>query len=112
MGAGIKPKNRFLFFHFGPVRGTYAPASTGAYNIEGFARPDSTYVLIDQPMHNSAIMRMAEMRKRMADGEAAPDEITAFEAQASAQGKRFSERFDWMVDRLIEVRHERVWISG
>jgi hypothetical protein len=112
MEAGLEPKNQFHFFHFGPVKGTYAAANTAAYNIEGFARPDSTYVLIDEPMHNSAIMRMAEMRKRMADGEAKPDEITAFEAQAAAQGKRFSARFDWMVDRLIEVRHERVWINA
>jgi hypothetical protein len=110
--SGLEPKNQFHFFHFGPVKGTYAAANTAAYNIEGFGRPDSTYVLIDEPMHNSAIMRMAEMRKRMADGEATPDEITAFEAQSAEQGKRFSARFDWMVDRLIEVRHERVWINA
>ena len=110
--ADLEPHNQFHFFHFGPVRGTYSAANSAAYNVEGFARLDSTYVLIDEPMRNSAIMHMAEMRKRIADGEAMPDEIAAFESQAAEQAKRFSDRFDWMVDRLMEVRHERVWISG
>ena len=109
--AGLKPENQFHFFHFGSIQGTYTATYTAKFNIEGFARKDSTYILIDEPMKNSAIMRMADMRKRIVDGEATPDEIAAFEADAAAQAKRMSDRFDWMIDKLLEVRHELVWVS-
>ena len=110
--SDFEPQNQFHFFHFGSAKGTYTATYTAAFNIEGFARPDSTYVLIEEPMLNATVMRMADMRKRIADGEAAPDEIAAFEAQGTEQAKRFSDRFDWMVERLLAVRHERVWISA
>ena len=108
----IKPENQFHFFHFGATKGTYTATYTATFNIEGYARPDSTYILIEEPMRNSTVMRMAEMRKRIADSEATPDEIAAFEAQAAEQAKRMNDRFDWMVDRLLEVRHEKVWLSA
>jgi hypothetical protein len=108
----IKPENQFHFFHFGATKGTYTATYTAAFNIEGYARPDSTYILIEEPMRNTTVMRMAEMRKRIADSEATPDEIAAFEAQAVEQAKRLSDRFDWMVERLIAVRHEKVWLSA
>ena len=109
--AGSKAENQFHFFHFGATKGTYTATYMAGFDIEGFARPDSTYVLIEEPMRNNTIMHMADIRKRMAAGEATPDEIAGFEAQAAEQGRRMSDRFDWMVDRLIALRHERVWVS-
>jgi hypothetical protein len=50
-------------------------------------------------MRNSTIMAMADMRKRIADNKATPDEIATFEAQAAEQGQRMNERFDQMVDQ-------------
>ena len=108
----IPPEKQFHFFHFGATKGTYTATYSAQFNIDRFARPDSTYVLIQEPMLNSTIMRMTEMRKRMADGVATPDEIVAFENQAAEQAARLNDRFEWMVDRLMELRHERVWISG
>ena len=110
--AKIPPENQFHFFHFGPTKGTYTATYTATFNIEGYARADSVYILIEEPMLNSAVMKMAEMRKRIADSEAAPDEIAAFETEAVEQGKRLSDRFEWMIDRLLEKRHEKIWLSA
>jgi uncharacterized coiled-coil protein SlyX len=112
LGHVTKPENQFHFFHFGPTKGTYTATYSANFNREAFARPDSTYILIEEGMKNSTVMRMAEMRKRIADSEATPGEIAQFEAEAAEQGKRMNERLDWMIDKLIELRHERVWISG
>ena len=112
LSRDLKPENQFHFFHFGATKGTYQALHIAEFLIEGFARPDSTYVLIEEPMLNTTVMRMAEMRKRMADGVATPDEIVAFEAQATEQATRLNDRFEWMVDRLMELRHEKVWISA
>jgi hypothetical protein len=108
----VLPENQFHFFHFGATKGTYTATYTATFNIEGYARPDSTYILIEEPLKNSAIMRMAEMRRRIAESEATPDEIAAFEAQGAEQARRLNDRFDWMVDRLLEVRHEKIWLSA
>jgi phenylacetate-coenzyme A ligase PaaK-like adenylate-forming protein len=108
----LKPEKQFHFFHFGSTQGTYTATYTASFNEEVFARPDSSYILIDEPMRNSAIMAMAEIRKRIMDNKATPDEIAAFEAQSAEQAKRMNERFDWMVDKLLEVRHEQVWLSA
>jgi hypothetical protein len=108
----IKPERQFHFFHFGSTQGTYTATYTAGFNAEGYGRPDSTYILIDEPMRNSTIMTMAGMRKRIADNEATPEEIAAFEAQAAEQGNRMNERFDWMVEKLIELRHEKIWMSS
>ena len=108
----IPAENQFHYFHFGSTKGTYTATYTAAFNEEGFARSDSSHILIDEPMRNSTIMAMADMRKRIADNSVTPDEIATFEAQATEQGRRMNERFDQMVDRLLEVRHERVWLSA
>jgi hypothetical protein len=108
----VPPEQQFHFFHFGATKGTYTATYTATFNIEGYARPDSTYILIEEPMLNSTVMHMAEMRRRIANSEATPDEIAAFEAQALEQAKRMNDRFDWMVDRLLEVRHEKIWLSA
>ncbi|AIT82083.1 hypothetical protein [Novosphingobium pentaromativorans] len=112
MERPLPPERQFHFFCFGPVLGTYTATSINAFTIEGFARPDSTYVLIEEPMRNVAIMRMAEMRRRMADGTATPDEIAQMEAQAAAQSEQMKERFASMADKFLELRHERVWLSA
>jgi hypothetical protein len=108
----LKPEKQFHFFHFGATKGSHSATLSARFTIEGYGRPDSTYILIEEPMKNSAIIRMAEMRKMVAEGKAGPDDIAAFEAQATEQGNRLNDRFDWMVERLIAVRHEKVWISA
>ena len=108
----LPPENQFHFFCFGPVKGTYTATYSNAFTIEGFARPDSTHVLIEEPMLNSSIMRLANMRRRMADGLATPDEIAALEQDSIAQAARTSARFAEMADKFLELRHERVWLTA
>ena len=108
----LKPAKQFHFFHFGATKGSHSSTLAARFSIEGFGRPDGTYILIEEPLKNGAIIQMAEMRKRIGEGNAFPDEIAAFEAQAAEQARRLNDRFEWMVDRLMAVRHERVWISA
>ena len=109
---GIEPKNQYHYFCFAANKGTYTATYSNEMRIEGFGRPDSTYVLIEEPMLNATVMRMADMRKRMAEGTATPDEIAAFERDAQEQGERLQARFNWMAEKLLELRHEKIWLMG
>jgi len=110
--SDLKPENQFHLFIFGPVKGTYTATYCNAFLVEGFGRPDSTHILIEEPMLNGTIMRLADMRRRMAEGTATPDEIAAAEVESIQQAARMSERFAEMADKFLELRKEKVWISA
>ncbi len=108
----VEPKNQYHMFLFGAIKGTYAATYSGEVIFNGFGRPDSRYLLIEDRMRTAQIMEMAEMRARMAAGTATPAEIAKFEAEGDQRSDAFERRFEFMVDKLIELRHEQVWIQG
>ncbi len=108
----IEPKNQYHFFSFGATKGTYAAAVGAQYMIDGFARPDSTYILIEERMRTARIMEMAEMRAKMGAGTATPQEIAKFETEGAQKSADYERRLDFMVDKIIELRHERIWVEG
>jgi len=108
----VKPERKHHFFLFGSMKGPYSAAVAAGYAAEAFGRPDSTHVLMDEPVLISKVSRMAEMRQKMKDGTATPGELAAFEAEANARSKESQRRMDEMVERLINVRKEPVYVMG
>jgi len=108
----IEPRNQFRVFIFGPTKGTYTAAFAQGWLVEYFAKPGEAHVLIEEPMRNATLMRMAAMRKKLIDGTGTPGEIEAFRQEAAAQAERLSNRLDEMIRLMIETRHEPQYIVG
>lgn len=99
-------------FWLGPLKGPNSAIEAGNFNAENWGRPGGVFALTDQPLKISDISRMAEMRKKMAEGSATPDEIAAFDAAARAQGQAGRAALDKLIDELLDRRHEPLFISG
>ena len=107
----IKPDNSRHFFMFAPRRGTHSSSVMGAMVAELYGRPDSCHYLIDE-MRVTDISAAAEFRLRLADGTATPSEIAEMEARAKAKAAQNAERLDEMIDLIISLRHEPMYILG
>jgi len=65
-----------------PVKGPTSADRRSSINAANWGRPGATFLLGDEPLRIADVSRLAVMRKKMADGTAAPEEIAAFEAEA------------------------------
>jgi len=108
----LPARNQFHFFLFGPRSGAYTAAYAAGHMIDGFARPDSTHVLVDEPISIARVTRMAELRARMKEGTASPSEIQAAKVEAEEQTHRSEARLDEMIEKLVSLRHEPCFVMG
>lgn len=102
----VIPEQNRHYFQFNSKTGPFMQMAAGALLRSLFARPDSTYFLIEEPYKVSTLMHAAEMRAKMASSQATPEEIAQFEAQAKAQAAKGSARLDMICDKIIELRKE------
>jgi hypothetical protein len=79
---------------------------------ETFGRPDAQFFLTEEPLRMTDISRIAELNRKLAAGTAKPSEIASFEREQSERQRVMSERLDFLVDKLIELRHEPMFIGG
>ncbi len=108
----IKAEQSRHYYFFGPRGGPYNLMVAAIMNAELHGRPDSRHFLSDKPMRVSDLSRAAEMRARMAAGSATPQEIAEFEGEAGAQAAENQERFEHMIQEIIDRRHEPLMIGG
>ena len=108
----IKPDNSRHFFFFGPRSGPYLLVISSNQSAELFGRPDSLHYLSNERMKLTSITSAAEMRLKMADGTATPDDIRQFDQAATQQVKERKGRFDEMARRVIELRREPLFLAG
>lgn len=108
----LKPENKHHIFFLGPRSGPYLLLIAANHVASLYGRPDSLNYLSDEPLRLTEITRMAEMRLKMAEGRATPSEIAAMEQSGREQGAERAQRFAEMVDRIVELRHEPMIITG
>ncbi|MGF6967270.1 hypothetical protein OKW43_004298 [Paraburkholderia sp. WC7.3g] len=108
----LKPEQTRHFFMMGPRRGPYMFMIAANTAAELFARPDSCHFLSDEPMRLVDVTRMASLRRAIADGSATPKDIAGFEQANKQQAERNKARFDEMVEMIIALRHEPLYITG
>jgi hypothetical protein len=104
--------NRLVIFILGPKYGAHRAALHFRTLVEEFGRPDASYFLTEEPMRVSDISRMAELRRKIAAGTAMPSEIAAFERETKARQDDMAARLDGLIDKLLEHRHEPMFIGG
>lgn len=104
-----------------PTRRGYllAPASGPMRSIDGyrwhadvFARAGETLRLTDDPMRVSDLMSSALLRRRMAEGTATPQEISAFETTSQSREQELGAAMDRIVDDIAAHHDEPLLIAG
>ncbi|MBA2945695.1 hypothetical protein [Streptomyces himalayensis] len=104
-----------------PTRRGYllAPASGPMRSIDGFrwhaevfARPGETQLLTEDTLRVSELMSSALLRRRMAEGTATPQEISAFETASEAREEELGAAVTRIVDDIVAHRDEPLLIAG
>jgi hypothetical protein len=108
----VAPDHGHHVFKFMPNGGPYMMMIASAAQEHWFARPDSIHALSDEPLDVAAVMHMARMRTRIAEGIASPGEIAAFEDEMKEKVARNQMRANEMTNRLIDLRREPMVIGG
>jgi hypothetical protein len=106
------PEHAHHVFKFMPDGGPYLMMVASAAQEYWFAKPGSIHALSDQPLEVAGVVRMAQMRTRIAEGTASPGEIADFEAEMRGKAERNQARASEMTDMLIDLRHEPMIIGG
>ncbi len=108
----VKAANDRTVFWLGPIKGANSAIEAANITVANWSRPGSAYVLTDEPLRISEVSRMATMRKKMADGSAAPHEIAAFESAAARKAADGQAAMAKLADTILDHRHEPIYISG
>jgi hypothetical protein len=104
-------QNREVFW-FGPMVGRNSAVEMGISNEENWGKPGCTHALDQRPLLISDVSRTALMRTKLATGIATPDEIAKFEADMAEQAKAGSAEIRGLIDKLLDMRHEPLFIFG
>ncbi len=112
--TGLPPEPSWHVVPVGPSTSVSHHNAVRDMIIARYARPDSITVpeKVNQVGHHRYMSRLAAMRRAMADGTAAPDEVAAFEAEAGARQAEVEERLTYIARQLLEHRTERVMFNA
>ena len=108
----VKASKERTVFWLGPRKGPNSAIEAANITAENWGRPDSVFALTDEPLRISEVSRMAAMRKKLAEGSAAPHEIAEFEAEAARKAREGQAAMLKLADTILDRRHEPIYISG
>lgn len=103
--------NRTMFW-LGPMKGPNSGIEAANINAANWAKPGGVYALSDQPLKIAEVSRMAALSRRIAAGEASPEEIAMAEQAAAAKARDGVAAMQALADRILDTRHEPCLISG
>ena len=100
------------FYALGPSRG-YSKHIEFSHSLgEIFGAPDHIRFLTDEPMLPSQAARAAQMRSRMIDGSATPEEVSAFEAEVQDRTARQARNLHDLASDIADLRREPMVVMG
>ena len=108
----VKADNDRAVYWLGPLEGPNSNVEAGQFIADCWGRPGDVHALTDQPLRMSEISRMAEMRKKMAEGTATPAEIADFEEEARVKGVAGMGAMRRLCDAALDRRHEPIYVCG
>jgi hypothetical protein len=106
------PKEPLHFFQLTPRYGPYIAVATGETNARRFSTPDKTHFLSEDRMLIGDLVSAAEIRQAIAEGRASPGDIAAHEREAHARQAKAVASFEAIVDRILDQRHEPMYLMG
>lgn len=104
-----------------PIRRAYvlAPAGGPMRSIDGFqmhcdvfARPGEVIRLSDEKLRVAELMRGATLRRQLAEGTAAPQEISEFEEQTARRETELNAAVERIIDDMVAHHAEPLLIAG
>jgi hypothetical protein len=109
---GIEPRQDRPVFFLSPKYGPTRAPTLYRTLAEAYGRPDARFFLTEQPLRLTDMSRLAELRKKMADGTAKPSEIAAHERAVAERAAEMQRRLDALVETILEHRREPMIIAG
>lgn len=100
------------FFALGPSQGFNSAIEAQQIQAEIWGRPDARYFLTDEPLKIRDVSAMAALRKRVAEGDAAPNEIKAAEEAGAVKAARMNAALDQMAETILAHRHEPIVLGA
>lgn len=99
-------------FVLSPKYGNYTFVSISHAVAESFGRPDAIYWLSERPIDEVELRHQAELKLKITNGTALPEEIRELESSARATQDETGQRIGQLVDALVRHRNEPVVIYG
>jgi hypothetical protein len=107
----FRTEKRPVFVPF-PRYGTHRMIEQVGNAVKAIGRDGEIHFLSDEPATAGDVMRGARMRRAIASGAATPAEIAEFEALGAQRQQRVAADLKNLLDRLLERRHEPLFING
>jgi hypothetical protein len=108
----VEPKRDRPFFALGPSRGPTSLVEAYHLHADVFGRPGEIHFLTDEPIRVSEISRMAQLRKRIAEGRVSPGELREMEEKARARQAEMKGAVERLASLILARRREPVYITG
>jgi hypothetical protein len=111
---GLPPQQVWNFIPVGPETSLTAHVALRDMLANSYGRPDGiTMPPSTAPVgHHKYMSQLQAMRRAMADGTAAPDEIAAFEAKAAQRQQKNEDRLHYLAEQILARRTERFFFSS
>lgn len=111
---GVPPDNSWNFIPVGPETSLSSHIAMREMLAKSYGGPDG---IASPPAsapggHHRYMARLQAMRRAMADGTAAPDEVATFEAEAAARQQKNEERLHFFAEQILGRRDERFFFSS
>jgi hypothetical protein len=107
----LADKSRKVFWA-GPAEGFNGSVEIAQMVGEMWARPGEFHSLKSGPLLLAEANDLAVFSQRLADGDATPDEIAAFNARAQEKARAGRELMAAFTDELLASRHEPIVLGG
>lgn len=110
--TGIEPRRDRPFFGLAPRSGPNMFVVVLKMLADAFGRPGDIYYLTDRPLKISEVSAAARIRRKIAQGEASPGEIAAFESETAAKAAAGAVALEKLAETIVAHRHEPIYLSG
>ncbi len=111
---GLPPEKRWHVIPVGPETGQTQHNGVRDLIIREFSRPDALPLFEGAPAEgfHRYMATLSAMRRAMADGTAAPDDIARFEAESAERAAQQDRRLHHFADRIIAHKSEDILFSS
>jgi hypothetical protein len=100
------------YFFLGPINGRNSAIEAAQIGAINWAKPGGVHALSYEPLKISEISQAAELRKRMAEGQATPTEIVEAQTLAARKAEVNRVRLEGLAQSIFEHRREPVFVLG
>jgi hypothetical protein len=112
-GSGVKPAQDRRMFGLAPVASVPRNHYTGEAYIDALQTPEhEPFGYPVPPMTVGGLTKMVVLRKKIADGTAAPSELQDYEETSAERQKYIDDAVGIAAKAIVEARHDKLHVTG